>query len=229
MTPASGAMAPAGQLWSTAADLSRWAAFLAEPRPGVLAPQTVAEMCAPVVISDPESWSAGHGLGVQLWRCGERVYVGHSGSMPGYLAFLVVHRPSRTGVVAFANAYTLHGSPIGTLAARLLTTVLDAEPGSAPRPWRPGTPPPDDVAPLCGRWWWMGREFQAAWDADTAELVITPLTYPNAVPWRFAPDGDDRWRGLSGMNDGELLQVQRDPSGTVLALDVATFVFTRNP
>ena len=32
-------------------------------------------------------------------------------------------------------------------------------------PWRPAPPPPADVEPLCGRWWWMGREFEAGWDA----------------------------------------------------------------
>src|SRR5438105_1049729 len=32
----SGAMAPAGQLWSTVADLAKWAAFLADPAPSVL-------------------------------------------------------------------------------------------------------------------------------------------------------------------------------------------------
>src|SRR6266511_1679047 len=189
-----GAMAPAGQLWSTAADLVRWAAFLADPDPSVLSPAAVAQMCAPVAIADPDGWTAGHGLGPQLWRRGERVYVGHTGSMPGYLAALAVHRPSRTGVVAFANTYTLVGSAIGGLAMTLLSAVLDREPARI-APWRPG------VAPL----------------ADPAEV------------WRFAADGTDRWRCHSGMNDGEILAVRRDPDGAVEALDVATFVFRRAP
>lgn len=97
------AMAPAGQLWSTCADLGRWAGFLAAPDPAVLAPATVAEMCAPVAILDPQAWTTGHGLGLGLWRDGERVYAGHTGSMPGYLAVLTTHRPSRTAVVAFTK------------------------------------------------------------------------------------------------------------------------------
>ena len=129
-----GAMAPAGQLWSTATDLVRWAAFLVDPDPDVLDPATVREMCAPAVISDLDSWTAGHGLGVQLWRRGERVYAGHTGSMPGYLAILAVHRPSRTGVVAFANAYTLYGQGLGEVGRDLLTAVLDREP-ARPVPW----------------------------------------------------------------------------------------------
>src|SRR5947207_1975000 len=185
-----GAMAPAGQLWSTAEDLTAWAAFLADPRPGVLAASTVAEMCVPVAMSDLDAWTAGAGLGLQLWRCGERVYCGHTGSMPGYLAVLAVHRPSRTGVVAFANAYTLQDGHIGELGRELLTTVLDREPPAAPA-WRPGATPPAEAEPLTGRWWWMGREYQASWDARHRELVVAGRSEPGP-PWRFTPDGPDR-------------------------------------
>jgi len=225
-----GAMAPAGQLWSTVADLARWAAFLSEPDPAVLQEATVAEMCAPVVISDLNDWSGGHGLGLQLWRRGERVYAGHSGSMPGYLAFLAVHRPSRTGVVAFANAYTMHydgrGGGLSALGLDLLDAVLDREPARV-TPWGPGSPPPAAVEPLTGRWWWMGQEHEVSWAGD---LVVTPLT-TGREPWRFVPDGPeaDRWRGVSGDNDGEVLRVLRSPTGDVTGLNIATFVLTREP
>lgn len=224
------AMAPAGQLWSTVEDLGKWAAFLADPHPDVLSPATLAEMCAPVVMGDLDSWSSGHGLGLQLWRRKERVFVGHTGSMPGYLAVLAVHRPSGTGVVGFANAYTLHGTSIATLGLDLLGAVLDTEPVRGPQPWRPqAAPPPEEVDALCGRWWWMGREYDARWDGATGELLITALSVRGAVPWRFAAEGPDRWRGRSGMNDGELLVVRRSAAGAVEALDIATFLFTREP
>jgi CubicO group peptidase (beta-lactamase class C family) len=219
-----GAMAAAGQLWSTVADLGAWAAFLIDPKPSVLAPDSVAEMCTPAAISDLESWTSGQGPGVQLWRRGERVYVGHTGSMPGYLAVLAVHRPTRTGVVAFANAYTLHGSGIGDLGSELLTMVLDAEPAPA-SPWRQGAAAPPQAQALTGRWWWMGREYEAHWDG---ELVLDGLTQPGPA-WRFTPDGEDRWRCHSGTNDGEILQVRRGDDGSIVALDIATFVFSRQP
>ena len=222
-----GAMAPAGQLWSTAADLVKWAAFLADPHPSILAPATVAQMCVPVAIADPESWTAGHGLGLKLWRRGERVYVGHTGSMPGYLAVLVVHRASGTAVVAYANGYSLAGATIGGLGLDLLDTVVAAEPVPVPT-WRPGAGPPSDVEPLTGRWWWMGREHEAAWDAGTRELLVYPVGDQHEV-WRFTPEGPDRWRCHSGMNHGEALTVRRSRTGAVTALDIATFVFTRDP
>jgi hypothetical protein len=184
-------------------------------------------MCAPVVM-EPDSWTSGHGLGLQLWRRGDRVFVGHTGSMPGYLAVLAVHRRSNTGVLAFANAYTLRGTSIATLGLDLLEAVLDREPAPQLRPWRPrAAPPPEEVEALCGRWWWMGREYEARWDG--AELLVTALSVPGATPWRFTPEGPDRWRGRSGMNDGEPLLVCRSSTGAVEALDIATFRFTREP
>jgi CubicO group peptidase (beta-lactamase class C family) len=222
-----GAMAPAGQLWSTAGDLATWAGFLADPAP-VLSPRTVTEMSAPVIISDLESWTSGHGLGLELYRDGDRVYVGHGGSMPGYIATLAVHRASRTGVVGFANAYGFREGSLAALGQRLLTLLLDHEP-PPPQPWRPAAPPAPEVAELTGPWWWMGREYQAIWDAEAAELVLALIAPAGAVPWRFAPEGPDRWRGRSGMNDGEILTVRRDAAGAVDTLDIATFIFTRDP
>jgi len=222
-------MAPAGQLWSTVTDLVKWAGFLAEPLPTVLARDTMDEMCSPMVISDPEAWTTGHGLGPELYRVGERVFVGHGGSMPGYVAQLAVHRPSRTGVVAFANAYGLRGTTIRQVSLDALGTVLDAEP-VPPAPWRPAAGPPDgDGAALCGRWWWMGHEYEAAFDAGAGELVLSRSTGPGTQPWRFIQEGPGRWRGRAGTNDGELLEVRRDPSGAVTALDIASCLFTRNP
>ncbi|MFF4936116.1 serine hydrolase domain-containing protein [Micromonospora sp. NPDC000729] len=220
----SGAMAAAGQLWSTVEDLGRWAAFLADPDPAVLSPATLTEMCAPVVINDLDSWTGGHGLGIELYRVGDRVYVGHGGSMPGYVAGLAVHRPTRTAVVNFANSYGLRGHHIGALGREALTLVLDAEP-AVPAPWRPADPPAADVAALTGRWWWMGGEYEFRVDAAgdlVGGLVGKPLL-------RFTPEGPDRWRGRSGSQDGEILTVLRDDSGTPVALDMATFVLTRSP
>lgn len=220
-----GAMAPAGQLWSTVTDMAKWAAFLADPAPVVLRRETVDEMCLPVAITDLESWTSGHGLGPQLFRVGERVFVGHGGSMPGYVAFLAVHRPSRTGVVVFANAYTMPGG-IGPYGLDVLNAVLDAEP-ALPRPWVPGGEPGPELAELTGRWWWMGREHEIR--AEGADLVMTTRARPDEPPVRFVREASDRWRGVSGPDASELLLVRRAVDGTVTELDIATFVFRRDP
>jgi CubicO group peptidase (beta-lactamase class C family) len=237
-----GAMAPAGQLWSTVEDLAHWAAVLAAPEssalrdgagrsmtePSVLPPESLAEMRTPVVLADLDAWTAGYGLGLQLWRRGERVYHGHTGSMPGYLAVLVAHRPSRTGIVVFANSYSLAGETIGQLGLSIMEEVLSSEPAPFPAPWRPSEPPPPDIEAMCGRWWWMGREFEVGWDAQASQLVIHSSRNRDQ-PWRFSQEDTDRWRGQTGEQAGEVLRVIRDDHGTPTAVDIATFVFTRDP
>ena len=219
------AMAPAGQLWSTVDDMARFVAALTGHHPAVLSPATVDEMARPVVLADPESWSHGYGLGLQLWRSGDRVYCGHTGSMPGYLAVVVVHRRSATGVVAFANTYTLPGTGIGRTGVAILDAVLDSEPVPSPTAWQPSaTPAPADVQPLLGVWWWMGQQYTARWDPDGTLVIAAP-----AEEWRFTREGPDRWRGLTGEQAGEILTVLRDPDGAVVGLDIATFVFRRDP
>src|SRR5690606_22201243 len=47
-----GAISPAGQLWSTLTDLSRWCRFLLGETGGVLSPATVEEMRHPVLVDD---------------------------------------------------------------------------------------------------------------------------------------------------------------------------------
>ncbi|MGK5684381.1 serine hydrolase domain-containing protein [Actinoplanes sp. URMC 104] len=218
----SGAMAPAGQLWSTVTDMAKWAAFWTDPAPAVLARETVDEMCAPVVISDLESWTAGHGLGPELYRVGERVLVGHSGSMPGYVAQFAVHRRSRLGVIAFANAYGLAGTTLKATALEALSAAVDAEP-VVPEPWQPPAPPTGEAAALVGRWWWMGREYEITTHGDA--VVMTGPHHRT----RFVREAPDRWRGTDGNNEGELLTLQRDDEGAVTGIDIATFVFKRDP
>jgi CubicO group peptidase (beta-lactamase class C family) len=217
-----GAMAPAGQLWSTVTDMAKWAAFLTDPAPAVLPRETVDEMCAPVVISDLESWTRGYGLGLDLYRVGERVFVGHGGSMPGYVAQLAVHRRSRLGVIAFANCYGLTGTHIREVALSALTAAVDAEP-SAPAPWTPPVQPAGEMATLVGRWWWMGREFDVRADGEALEM-----SGPHY--WsRFERESPDSWRGVAGQDEGEVLYLLRNADGTPERLDIATFVYSRNP
>jgi len=219
---------PLGQLWSTPADLAKWAAFLADPQPAIINPETVREMCAPIVMNDLDTWTGGHGLGIELYRRGERVYIGHGGSMPGYQAALVVHRPSRTGIVAYANAYTVGGKGLGGLADAMMAAVLDTEPRRI-EPWQPAAAEPDpEILELLGRWWWMGREYELRHDAASGELVMHGVTRVR-TPVRFRREAKDVWRGLSGENDGEVLRVLRADDGTPAQLDIATFVFSRFP
>src|SRR5260370_29430941 len=85
-----GAMAPAGQLWTTVTDLAAFGRFLSGDVPGLIEPATLAEMREPIVINDTDHqpWAAGYGLGLQLWNVPGQRYSGNTGTTPAFIAVL---------------------------------------------------------------------------------------------------------------------------------------------
>jgi CubicO group peptidase (beta-lactamase class C family) len=219
-----GLMAPAGQVWSTAADLARWAAFLASGHPQVLSADTVAHMrqaAAPPEATDPDG---GYGLGVQLLRRGGRTLAGHTGSMPGFLAALWVSVEDGVGALALANCTS--GPAIGAIAADLLAITADAEPG-LPAPWRPADDLDGDLLDLAGPWYWGTYAF-ALRVAASGELNLAPLTGQGRGA-RFHVEHDGTWTGCEGYYAGETLRAVRRADGSVSHLDLGSFVLTREP
>lgn len=214
-----GAMAPAGQLWASIGDLARWGSFLAGDTGDVLDPDTLAEMCEPIVVHD-EAWTVGHGLGVQVFRSGDRRWVGHGGSMPGFLALLLADRDEQAVACVAANAT----SGIDTVTAELLGLVVEAEPRFPPR-WVPDQVP-DDVLDLLGPWYWGPAPLSLRW--TDGRLRIVALTGRTRAS-RFEANADGTFTGLDGYYRGETLRVLRDAGGAVSHLELATFVFTRSP
>jgi CubicO group peptidase (beta-lactamase class C family) len=222
--PDLGGFSSAGGLWSTLSDLSRWISFLAIGSDGVLSASTIDEMTRPEIMSDLENWTLAWGLGLELFRRGERILVGHEGAMPGFLAGLAVRRVDRVGAIVLCN--TSAGASPADLALDLACTVLDAAPPPVP-PWRPGPPVPASLLPLVGRWWSEGESF--TFIVREGHLEARKDSQPSKPPAVFAPEGADRYRAVSGREEGELLRVERDSSGAVTRLLWATYPFTREP
>ena len=78
------------------------------------------------------------------------------------------------------------------------------------------------------RWWSEGEEFVFSHRDGSlqARVARAPEHRPPAV---FRPDGEDRYRGVSGRERGELLTVLRDANGRVRELRWAGYPFTRTP
>jgi CubicO group peptidase (beta-lactamase class C family) len=213
-----------GQLWSTAGDLARWGAFLAAGDERVLPVAVLDEMARVATMADHERWTAGWGLGLGLYRRGERVFAGHGGAMPGFLAALVVSR--RDGVGAAVLTSSGAQARVATLALDLAERALAAPVEITS--WSPDGGAPPDVAPLLGPWWTEGYELVLSWRGGLlrSELV-------GADEWNrrstFEPEGDDRWRCVEGREQGELLRVVRDERGEPVRLSFATYPCTRRP
>ena len=244
------AVGPAAALWSTAGEMARWAAFLADPAAvdptgSVLRAATLDEMRWPVTVTDETTWAVGFGLGLillpQTGTAGpggprraagaERVlHVGHDGAMPGFLASVYGRRggagtPGAMGCAVLGSSGT--AGALLDLTHTLLATAAQDDPARI-EPWTPGEPPPEAYRGLLGRWWGEGFEYVFSWrdGALRAAGADDPPGKPAAV---FAPlpDRPDTLRTDSGREAGELLRLTRDETGEVVRMHWATYRFTR--
>ncbi|MCF3961296.1 serine hydrolase domain-containing protein [Streptomyces fuscigenes] len=230
-----GVMAPAGQLWSTARDLCRFGGFLLRGDDRVLSAETVAEMRRPSAPPEPDDWAGGYGLGLQLAQRGRLSLLGHTGSLPGFLACLWAN--AEEGLVGVALANATSGPAIGGIAADLVTLVADAEP-RLPEPWRPMEAFDQGLLEIAGQWYWGTNAYGLKLVSDGG-VELYPLS-GNGRGSRFVveeggggeggrPAVDPSRRGLDGYYAGETLRVVRRADGSVSHLDLGTFVLTRQP
>ena len=221
--PDTGAMAPAGQLWSTVADLGVWLTALVDPERSVLSADTLRTMATPLAATQEDRTGTSMGLGVFVHRDKGRSVLGHGGSMPGFSCGVLVDRDTKVGVVLLSNAAWGLGGPA---VSDLLDTVLTAEPPLA-QEWTPTRQVPDDVRDVVGTWHWGEAPSRLRWDG--AHLRLSPLAGTGRVA-TFAPGGaPDSWVGTTGYFTGETLTAVRGDDGAVSHLELATFVYTRVP
>lgn len=213
------AMAAAGQLWSTVGDLARLGGFLARGDGRVLPNGLLSRMLTPRLVDDVpgRTWTRAYGFGIDVTdRSGTR-YVGHGGSMPGFVACLRVRAEDGAVVAVLANSTAGHD---GELAYRLLAAA-DVE------------HVPDGViravdttsGDLAGRWFWGPRPYLARPGRDGA-LELAPEGAGRGS--RFVPSGPDLWTGQDEYFAGETLRVLRRGERSSY-LDLGSFRFTRSP
>jgi CubicO group peptidase (beta-lactamase class C family) len=231
-----GGASAAAQLWSTAGDMARWAAFLAspevvDPQATVLAAATVDEMRWPLTPTDETLWAAGFGLGLILSPEGKRVvHVGHDGAMPGFLAGVYGRRggvgnPGALGCAVLGSSGT--AGEVNELVHELLRLAVDLDPAEI-KPWAPGPAAPAEYRSILGPWWGEGMPFVFSWHdgALQARASDAPAERPPAV-FRPLPEQPDVLRTVSGREAGEQLRLTRDEQGVVVRMHWATYRFTR--
>jgi CubicO group peptidase (beta-lactamase class C family) len=221
-----GRMASAGQLWSTAGDLARFAVFLVNGDQRVLSAESLLEMRTPAAPLEAEDVLSGdaYGLGLQVLCRDGRLLVGHSGSLPGFVATLMICVEDDVAAVVLANC-TSGPRPVA-VATDLVRIVAEAEP-RIPVPWRPAPEVDPSVLELAGPWYWGTQACALRLKADGA-VEVGPLAGGGRGS-RFRTNGDGTWTGLDGYYAGESLRAVRRPDGSVSHLDLGSFVFTRQP
>jgi CubicO group peptidase (beta-lactamase class C family) len=116
---------PNGAIFTTVDDLARFAVFeLGQGPPSVLPPARLESAYGGFVTSNDHLLS-GYGLGFMVMRSDTTTWVGHSGAVAGYHAFLYFDRDMQVGVVVLRNA-GLGKEDTGRLAEDIIVRLIHA-------------------------------------------------------------------------------------------------------
>jgi CubicO group peptidase (beta-lactamase class C family) len=211
------AITPAAGFSSTAEDLVKFGLWqidllkqdAAPAAPGVLRPSTLREMQR-VQFTDPArdgSW----GLGFVVERDGDKTYVGHDGSCPGYNTVVLV-RPDSDTVVA---AMTTDNRVIWNEGVEI-HQLLDARRDHS---FKGASPAKVQLEDYAGRYMdnvWSNEQVILPWNGGLVMLDL-PSSNPSDSLRFLKPLGSDRFRVMA--RDGSEMHVitfKRDPAGKIL-------------
>src|SRR5690606_14532691 len=184
------------------------------------------EMRTPAAAGEAADVAGGYAycLGMEIRHQEGRTLVGHSGSLPGFLAGLAISVEDDVAAVVLANCTS--GPAVSGVTADLVRIVAEAEP-RIPAAWKPLREADPAVLELVGQGYWGTHPFALRLTGDGL-LSLGPLSGSGRRS-RFRSNGDGTWTGLEGYYAGELLEPVRRPDGSVSHLDLGSFVFTRLP
>ena len=210
---------PAAGFSSTADDLAAFASWQFRllsggTDAGVLKASTLREMQR-VHFIDPD-WETTYGLGFAVWRDGDKTFVGHGGSCPGFRTHLLMQPGERIATVVMTNA---QGVNAGQWAQRLYNVVAPALRAAA-KDSAPGKQPDATLARYAGVYenGFSGEMDVIPWEDGLAALSL-PAMEPVRSLTKFRKIGEHTFRRIR--RDGELAErivFTMGPDGTPTAM-----------
>jgi D-alanyl-D-alanine carboxypeptidase len=204
-----GAMTPAAGITSTAADMTKLAAWALDEEDGpVLSALSRREMLRSQ--ADFSDFSGGQGLGWEVRPAGKAVRIGHAGRGAGFAGKLEVEPASDLGVVVLTNADENGAGRLADRALDLLGPAIAA-----------ATPPA--AAPVAELGW---ADYVGTYTADHRDSAIViangrlawqdpSAAEPAKTRIYLDPAGKDRFKWASGHLVGEVVVFERDAAGKV--------------
>jgi CubicO group peptidase (beta-lactamase class C family) len=203
---------PAGNLYTTATDLAKFAAFVmgsssaADASPAILRRESLEKMLVPQLIDEP----SGFGLGFFVGRHRDCKTVQHMGAVYGFTTSLVVLPSERVAVIVLSNA------DIATAAVRRLSTagldlLLETVRGKSPEePEKTVELPAEKLGALAGRY-----ESPGYW-ADLRGEGLSLGGEFSGQPIELAPVSDNKLLASGRIMDRAPFEFKRNDSGQVV-------------
>jgi CubicO group peptidase (beta-lactamase class C family) len=206
---------PAGNLFSSAEDLARFASALLADGGGLVKPETLLEMWRPQFTTD----DTGFGLGFMAGKFRERRAVSHGGAVYGYSSSFVLLLREKLAVIVLANEDVSNG-PVHHISDTALSLLLQAKLGVEP-PAAPKLCQPSNLAEFAGDY--ESQSYWARVDARDDSLAADI----SGQPTRFNPTAELTFAARSRIEDGTLAVFERDSAAAVNGFQFGVQHFTR--
>lgn len=205
-------IAPAAGYASSAEDLARFAMWqfkaLGSSGREVLSGNTLREMHRPHFV-DPAGQTM-YGLGFAVWRAGEKAFVGHGGSCPGYQTYLLLRPQEQIAAVAMTNAVDANARILAQRMYDIVSpAILAATKDTAAKPKRSDP----TLAAYAGTYegTFGGETAVLPWDGSIATIYL-PTDDPMRGLAKWRKTGEHTFRRVR--DDGELGETLRFEMGT---------------
>jgi CubicO group peptidase (beta-lactamase class C family) len=199
-------MAAATGITSTVDDMAKFvsAQFRKGPRGGgqILSTGSLREMHRIRVLES--NWTQGNAIGFAVRKAGDKVFVSHGGSYPGYQTNTMLHLDGRVGVIVLTNADD--ANPAG-IATELMNTVGQAVAKAAARPptrltWDPSW------SRFAGLYRGRGGESHVV-ELNQRLVIITPSGANLDSPIQLEPIGNGQFRYVAPTGGGPVGEIVR--------------------
>jgi CubicO group peptidase (beta-lactamase class C family) len=199
-------MAAATGLTSTVEDMARFvsAQFRKGVRGGarILSTGSLREMHRIRVLES--NWTQGNAIGFAVRKTGDKIYVSHGGSYPGYQTNTMLWPDSKVGVIVLTNADD--GNP-AAIATELMNTVGQAvakaaEPAAPAKTWDPAW------SRFAGLYRGRGGDSHVV-ELNESLVIINPAAANLDNPIRLEPIGQGLFRYTARTGGGPVGEVVR--------------------
>ena len=217
-----------GGLWSCVEDLARWlSAQFAEgggERGGaqILAGRTLEEMHKPRYLGD-DAWTTAWGIAWYAVRKDDKVWIQHSGGLPGFISNACFRAPEKVGAIALLNGIadaTKLSMALGELAREAI--AASAIPAELPSRMPPA------FADLLGLYGDPAEALLFRCEWRDGKLTFIDLDEPEWRPTLVAEEGADRFTVGSGVREsGEPVEFHRRSDGPVSSVTIGPFSLLR--
>ena len=148
-------------------------------------------------------------------------HVSHEGANPGYEATIDIASGERLAVVVLSNAPHTNSDRYAQQAFEIIDAAIQQS--------EPGIPAPKDGSTYTGNYAWEDEQYDVLLLNGTLVVIDPASDHPWSERTMLQAEGPQRFRGVGGVLDGEVVWFEMRPTGNGSRLHIIGQYYVRKP